>query len=137
MRFLLDVNIGFITNHKLSLDRVMPNHSPLQLGAPTDVSDGKRDSLMLAQHENLAIYSTSNQSKPADIRRVIQGRYVNLSGTRYTHTSCRCTRISGLLQDLRRETVYCPTNLASTSLLYMRVRKHLESLGKLLESDCY
>ena len=55
----------------------MPSHSPLQLGAPLDVSNGLRTSLMSLQQEQTAVQPTSGQNHRADIYRVIQDQYVN------------------------------------------------------------
>ena len=136
MQFLLDLNNRLITPNTYSLyslDTVMPGHSPLKLGAPTNASDGERNSLMLAQHENLAIYSTSIQNQRADICRVIQDRYVNIDAVFicFVFVFGFCFMDSSKPSDGRPST--SPIKV-STSLLYMRVRKHLASFEHTFEN---
>ena len=89
---------------------------------------------MLAQHENLAIYSTSIQIQRADICRVIQDRYVNIDAVFICFVFFFGFMDSSKSSDGRPSR--SPIKV-STSLLYMRVRKHLANLSMLLKTDSY
>ena len=75
------------TNYRYSHDMVIPAHLRLQLGAPLNVSAGA--SKDMAPHSS---FDSSNQGHEAEVHRVIQDRYVNISAADCFHTSCRCTK---------------------------------------------
>jgi len=60
-----------------SPDKAMPGHSPIRIGAPVDISDGLRSSLVSLQRETLASHPTGSQTQRTEIYSTLQARYVD------------------------------------------------------------
>ena len=112
----------------------MPGHSPLQIGAPLDVSNGLRTSLMSLQQEQTAVDSTSGQNHRADIYRVIQDQYVNFPDTHRPHVSFCCYR-SMTPGNLSRKTLSAYSR--SIWLPYMQFRIRFTGSSTLSHSNCH